>query len=114
MNSVTDRQDDRAQISLLLDFYGQLLSERAREVLTSYFEDDLSLAEIAEQHAISRQAVHDRLHQGLDRLRQYEEKLGLATRFVNQKNEISQAIQELDQGQIESVRARLLKLEQIL
>ena len=47
------------EIAFLLDFYGEVLSERKRTVLDYYYNDDLSLAEIAEEIGISRQGVRD-------------------------------------------------------
>ena len=50
-----------AQTSLLYDFYGQLLTERQREVMELYHEENLTLSEIADEFSISRQGVHDTL-----------------------------------------------------
>ncbi|MDW7658064.1 MAG: sigma factor-like helix-turn-helix DNA-binding protein [Bacillota bacterium] len=104
----------RYDVGLLLDFYGQLLPERAREVLERYYCDDLSMAEIAEQLEISRQAVHDRLHQGLNNLTHYEQELGLLARYRSQKNLIRSAIEAIDQGKITVARDRLEQMEQSL
>ena len=69
------------KISFLLDFYGEVLSERKRMVLDYYYNDDLSLAEIAEEIGISRQGVRDLIKKAEEELHFYEEKLGLAERF---------------------------------
>ncbi len=69
------------KIAFLLDFYGEVLSERKRTVLDYYYNDDLSLAEIAEEIGISRQGVRDLIKKAEDELHFYEEKLGLAERF---------------------------------
>ena len=69
------------KISFLLDFYGEVLSERKRTVLDYYYNDDLSLAEIAEEIGISRQGVRDLIKKAEEELYFYEEKLGLAERF---------------------------------
>lgn len=69
------------ELSLLHDFYGNLLSDRQRDVLNLYHEENLSLAEIAEEFGISRQGVYDALKNGEKALRQYEEKLGLVEKF---------------------------------
>ncbi|MBO5295914.1 MAG: winged helix-turn-helix transcriptional regulator [Clostridia bacterium] len=69
------------KIAFLLDFYGEVLSERKRTVLDYYYNDDLSLAEIAEEIGISRQGVRDLIKKAEEELRFYEDKLGLAERF---------------------------------
>mgnify|MGYP001045392732 CR=1 FL=1 len=69
------------KIGFLLDFYGEILSERKRTVLDFYYNDDLSLAEIAQEIGISRQGVRELIKKAEEELRFYEEKLGLATRF---------------------------------
>ena len=71
------------KISFLLDFYGEVLSERKRTVLDYYYNDDLSLAEIAQEIGISRQGVRDLIKKAEEELHFYEEKLGLAQRFRN-------------------------------
>ncbi len=68
-------------IAFLLDFYGDVLSERKRMVLDYYYNDDLSLAEVAEEIGISRQGVRELIKKAEEELRFYEEKLGLAKRF---------------------------------
>ena len=54
--------DKRIETAWLLDFYGPLLTQRQQEMLRLYCDEDLSMAEIAEQEAISRQGVHDTVH----------------------------------------------------
>lgn len=65
------------EIGLLLDLYGKLLTDKQFEVLDLYYNDDLSLAEIAEQYDISRQGVHDAIKRGEELLVGYEKTLGL-------------------------------------
>lgn len=65
----------------LMDFYGPLLTEHRREVMRLYCEEDLSLAEIAEQLEITRQGVSDALKKARAQLEDYESKLGLAARY---------------------------------
>lgn len=92
--------DDIAHVSLLYDFYGQLLTKRQREVMELYHEENLSLSEIADEFSISRQGVHDTLKNAEKALHKYEEKLGLVQKF--QKS--VQAIQKID-GIIEELAA---------
>lgn len=73
--------DDVLEVSLLYDFYGQLLSNRQREVMSLYHEENLSLSEIADEFGISRQGVHDTLKKAEKALQGYEDKLGLVSRF---------------------------------
>ncbi len=68
-------------ISLLLDFYGDILTERQNEMLDMYYNEDFSLAEIAERFSISRQGVRSVLKKGETILIDMEEKLNLASRF---------------------------------
>ena len=68
-------------ISLLLDIYGGLLTEKQRAFLEFYYNDDLSLAEIAENEGITRQGVYDIVKRAKDQLLNYEKKLLLNERF---------------------------------
>lgn len=65
----------------LLDFYGDVLTERKKEVLDMYYNEDLSLAEIADQIGISRQGVRDLIKKAEEELIFLEEKLGLAQKM---------------------------------
>lgn len=69
-------------INILMDFYGQLLSERQYEMMDMYYNQDLSLGEIAAETSISRQGVRDLVKRGERQLAEFEEKLGLAERFA--------------------------------
>ena len=73
------------KIGYLLDFYGEILSDRARRITEQYYCDDLSLSEIAENEGISRQGVRHTIKHAEDSLRFYEEKLGLAAHFADIK-----------------------------
>ena len=69
-------------IAFLLDFYGEILNERKRSVLDMYYNEDLSLAEIAENEGISRQGIRHIIKKCEEELRFLEERLGLATQFA--------------------------------
>ena len=69
------------QISFLLDFYGEMLTEKQREMIEYYYNDDLSLAEIADNEGITRQGVRDSIKRAEAQLLEMEERLGLARRF---------------------------------
>ncbi len=63
--------------SVLLDYYGELLSENQRTVMDLYYNEDFSLTEIADEVCITRQGVHDALHRAEDTLDEFEFQLGL-------------------------------------
>ena len=69
------------EMAMLLDFYGELLTEKQREAMDLYYNEDLSLAEIAEPLSISRQGVRDSIKRGEKQLLELENTLGLAKRF---------------------------------
>ena len=73
--------DRTLTMSLLFDFFGDLLPEKQREYFDLYYNDDLSLSEIAEITGISRQGVRDGLKKAEASLREYEEKTGVVARF---------------------------------
>lgn len=69
------------ELSYLLDFYGDVLTEKQREVMEQYYNDDLSLAEIAENFGITRQGVRDSIKRGESILLDLEDKVGFAQRY---------------------------------
>ncbi len=76
--------------SLLYDFYGELLSEKRRNIYEASMFEDLSLGEIAESEGISRQAVHDTLRHCEKALNEYESKLHLVEKFIRIKDDITE------------------------
>ena len=77
-------------IAFLLDFYGELLTEKQREFLEYYYNEDLSLAEIALNEGISRQGVRDAIKRAEKQLLEMEESLCLARRFGDMKTGLEQ------------------------
>ncbi len=75
----------------LLDFYGEVLTERKREALDFYYNDDLSLAEIADELGISRQGARDIIKKAEEELMFFEEKLHLAEKFDSAQKNIERA-----------------------
>lgn len=73
--------ESRIMQAMLLDFYGELLTEKQRECFDLHFNEDLSLSEIAEQSGISRQGVWDNIRRAQTALEEIEEKTGLVRRF---------------------------------
>ena len=69
------------EISLLLDFYGDMLTQKQRDVVELYYNEDLSLAEIASHSGITRQGVRDSIKRAEGQLLDCEGRLHLAERF---------------------------------
>lgn len=73
------------EISFLLDFYGEMLTKKQHDFLIYYYDEDLSLSEIAENEGITRQGVRDAIKRAEKQLFDMESKLGLAAKFQNLK-----------------------------
>lgn len=86
-----------AKMALLADFYGPLLTEKQQNVWDLYYQQDLSLAEIAEVEHISRQAIHDLIKRTERILAEYEDKLGLVQRYWTERDKLME-VQALLQG----------------
>lgn len=80
-------------MALLLDFYGEMLTEKQRTFISYYYNDDLSLAEIAANEGITRQGVRDAIKRAEGQLINMEERLGLVTRFENTKSGLGEIIE---------------------
>lgn len=72
-------------ISSLLDVYGEFLSDKQRNITEHYYNDDLSLSEIAENEGITRQGVSDLIRRTEAQLMAFEEKCGYCKRFLKLK-----------------------------
>ena len=79
--------------SVLLDFYGPVLTDKQRVILTEYYDEDLSLAEIAENLGITRQGVRDAIKHGETALKELEAKVGFAARY----RRVQEKLEELEQ-----------------
>ena len=89
------------RIAYLLDFYEDLLDEHIRGIMRAYYDDDLSLAEVAAGEGISRQGVRHLIKKGEDSLEFYESKLGLAKRheeLLNACNSLLDIASRLENG----------------
>lgn len=68
-------------VILLYDIYGEMLTDKQRDFISYYYDDDLSLSEIAQNEGITRQGVRDAIKRAEAQLYSFEEKLGLKKRF---------------------------------
>ena len=81
------------EISYLLDFYGDVLTEKQRDVMEQYYNDDLSLSEIADNLGITRQGVRDAIKRGEGTILELEDKVGVARRY----RAVQEGIESLEQ-----------------
>jgi predicted DNA-binding protein YlxM (UPF0122 family) len=91
-------------ISILLDYYGGMLTEKQLEVVAWYYNEDLSLAEIAEHAGITRQGVRDCIKRAEAQLLECEEHLGLRQRFIRMQAALDEIADQAAQLQEESQR----------
>lgn len=94
--------DKKVEVSMLLQIYEKLLTEKQYRVIDYYYNEDLSLSEIAENEEITRQGVRDIIKKGEKKLFEYEEKLGFMKRTLNQEKKIEKALSELTKIQKDS------------
>ena len=107
--------DKTLMMTMLLDFYGELLTPRQRSCFSMHYNEDLSLAEIAEIMDISRQGARDLIVRAEATLVETEEKIGIIKRFSEQKqvlnkmeNELYELIQ-ITEGKAHELSEKLLK-----
>ena len=93
-------------VSVLMDFYGELLTPKQQQALDSYYNQDLSLAEIASEMEVSRQGVRNFIKTGEMHLAEFEEKLNLAKKFITINkiaDGMAEAVEKLPSGEIKTV-----------
>lgn len=98
------------EIAFLLDFYGEVLTDRVRELLEMYYCDDLSLSEISENVGISRQGVRQSIKKGEEELVLLESKLGLANRHLKLKETAGELMRLADGISAEEHQENVLSL----
>ncbi len=107
---------DRLELSILLDYYGELLTEKQRAIMNLYYNDDLSLSEIAEINNTSRQAIYDLIKRCYNQLENYEGKLALMKNdleIANKKKEIMLLLNELENKDT-NCKETILQIKNIL
>ena len=108
--------EDKVKICILLDIYENLLTEKQRELLNDYYNNDLSLSEIAENEGITRQAVRDNLKKGENNLLEYESKLSLMKNMQDREKlasdieKILEKIPNIDKSQLDKIKNNLNKM----
>ena len=87
--------EKKIKISMLCEIYGKLLTEKQLEILNDYYNNDLSLTEIAENNNITRQAVLDNIKKGENKLFEFEEKLSFMEKTIKQEKLLQEVLTEL-------------------
>ena len=106
-----------AELAMLFDCYGELLAEKQRLYLTLHLQEDWTLAEIADEHTVSRQAVYDQVKRSEQLLVQYEEKLQLLAKHHARQKLYEDLMKQLNRTNAPKsvevvVKEWLLKLKQ--
>lgn len=102
---------DLQTVALLLDFYGPLLTARQQELIHAYYLEDLSLAEIAGEEGVSRQAVHDLIKRSEASLYECEQKLGFVREHRQRLERLAQLEEALRRGDVEAALGLLDRLK---
>ena len=103
----------KVDLAFLSAFYGGMLTDKQRRVLSLHCEEDLSLGEIADEVGITRQAVHETLSRAAARLTEMEDKLGAAARFRRMESGLQDALallREKQYGRAEQALSDLLNM----
>lgn len=90
-----DAVQKKVEVSMLCELYGNLLTDNQKQCIEDYYNNDLSLTEIAENNNITRQGVRDVIKKGEKRLFKYEEKLKFMNTTMSQKKKIEKILLEL-------------------
>lgn len=94
---------------LLYDFYGELLTEHQRQIYEDAVFNDMSLGEIAQEHGISRQGVHDLIRRCDKILSGYESKLHLMEKFQNIRGTVEQINRITSQDEVRKLTESILE-----
>jgi len=103
-----------AWMNMLYDFYGQLLTDRQKDLMELYYCHNLSLSEIAGEFKVTRQAVYDTLKRSEQTLSRYESKLGLAAKYKTERNRLACAAAILEECETAQSSDRLQQARKII
>ena len=102
--------EKNVKVSMLCQIYVKLLTKKQLSILEDYYNQDLSLSEIAENKNITRQAVRDIIKKGESKLFELEEKLGIMKRMFKQEEKIAIILTELTKIQEKSSDKQVAKI----
>lgn len=116
-----DNMSKDLNITLLFDFYRNMLTDKQADVIDLYYNEDLSLAEIAEHLCITRQGVRDNIKRAEMTMKDAEENLCLAKRYIVIKSAAQQISKEIDEMEsfdnasaVPWIAPRLKKIKKLL
>ena len=104
--------EKNVKVSILCQIYGKLLTKKQLEIITDYYDNDLSLSEIAENNQITRQAVRDIIKKSEKKLFELEEELSFMKKQVNQEkifNSILEKLTKLEEQETKKENKKILK-----
>ena len=96
--------EEKVRISILLQIYGNLLTEKQYEFMDYYYNQDLSLSEIGDNNGITRQAVRTILLKSKNKLEEYEEQL----QFMQKEEKIKQSIEKLEDTKLDKEQRKII------
>ncbi len=98
--------EKNVKVSILCQIYGKLLTKKQFEIITDYYDNDLSLSEIAENNQITRQAVRDIIKKSEKKLYELEEELSFMEKQINYEKKINCIIEKIAQIQKEEINLK--------
>ena len=101
------------RLNLLYDFYQKLLTEKQRQYVELYFQDDYSLGEIAEEFGISRQGVYEHIKRAEALLEEYENKLQLLSKYQQRQSILDELEEIINDEQYRFIKQKILLLKQM-
>ena len=96
--------EEKVKISILLEIYGKLLTPKQYEFMDYYYNEDLSLSEIADNNYITRQAVNKILLKSKKKLKDCENKL----QFMQKEEQIKKQIEDLEQTELSKEQKKII------
>lgn len=102
--------DKKIEVSILCQIYGKLLTEKQFNFIDDYYNNDLSLSEIADNYSITRQAARDNIKKGENKLFEYEEKLGIMKMTIRNEKTIEDVLMQINSIQTDYSDKEIAKI----
>ena len=103
-------QRNRELECLMLDYYGDLLTRHQRDILDEYFNEDLSMNEIAENYSVSKSAIQDLIKRSLNQLYDYEKNL----KMIEKDHKLNDIMNEMKQEENDLLNKYVEKIEKTI